>query len=1397
MEPKGSSDIKSMSSSKSVESQSFQNSFGNGQKKISPLTNAISQQPISKSNLLLNKRFAFTTEFLKTESDVSFGSNQNKKTTPPHNRNSIFGGFTKSQDDSNELDFDRLAEEYINAENIELGQDDAENSLSKENLQRILNFWTLKFRSGRMEKEYIVTTHIRHRMIYSRLIYPLTMLFPVQMMIPMFFELSGVKFKYQNYSSWLIAVISIHVTFVSVIMFLTCWKKGSLYIKMYAGGAFRRFLIQWIENFALWLVAAYEITTESGINQLSQSNLLIILVTLGITSGSIATYSERIVSYFAYMIVPMFETLMLADVIKQRSGAILIESKLSAILTWSPELQKFFKDFEILRMILIYWIPIIIILVLQGRLIYTNDRERRVRYIKSKFVERKLELLQKEKEKTDYLLSLSLPKSIVGKLRDTGLKNVDLIAERIKSASVMFVDLKNIKEYISGHGSMRDAVEMLNSAFLKMDTIRLKFEGIEKIKTIGSKALFVGGITRQKIALKRLNPLLPSTNLLKNNKLDKMIEIAIWMRDYFNSVDVMGSRLDMGFGIDFGPLVAGIVGRTKFCYEIYGDVVNTASRMLSLTLSGDIIVTEKVWLECQKGHLFQGKCLGERYVKGKGQITVYSILGKAGAPSMTENTLSTHSSKPITFSLESLTSSSRTNRGSMQSDTGQVSIRKNQASIDLGIRPSFLNDKDYSLTIPQAPQFGHSAQALVPILEANEVITRLQELSSNVNGSQFQLNSPSGEENSGNQPHFTLFGSGLASPRFSIDATSIFGGSMSNIFVNNNNNSKEDEANKMKENASEAKELVRDVIEKMCDTVARQNSDSEQNPKFEDSAGADKIYGLASYMKEVNRSIKPVSLNFDTPVLEKQFRFDYNRETWPRFIKSAILGIFLQIMFVLIGLLQTMHPENPCPLIVPHPIQLALLFNNKILDTSCWSQLNNSSASFILTNLEYPFPRTVFNYFEEIFLLLILPFGIHLVYCGIYAFELGNQFEPQSIVYKLIMFGSTSFTTLLILSTVLGRWSYLFEIPYMSTIVLPSLIMVYILNIAGMQYIYRFGIITAIFVIMVILTPTISFIITFISTLVWAKIFHGIEMSIRVEYLMDLILDTQKELVEEETNKSAGVLVSILPERVILKLLANPNSIVFEEFSIMTVLHMDIAGFTSMSSGLEPFIIVKMLNTLFTYFDFLMEQNNVEKITTIGDAYVACSTPETHSEIRVGAITVCLVALQMQQYVIEQLNQSPIVLNNIGTPLRMRIGVNTGPGVGAILGGPTNFRYDLLGETVTLAEKVQEICPLSNVNVSHSTWYMVQDYHGFSFSPTPDNPDHPLKTKTYTVTLADRRMVRASSDVVKGGFAASASAGGNQQDFNDSTNNKRALNLLRPDNSHNSTHSRKSSSYQK
>ncbi|KAI9359606.1 nucleotide cyclase [Zopfochytrium polystomum] len=211
------------------------------------------------------------------------------------------------------------------------------------------------------------------------------------------------------------------------------------------------------------------------------------------------------------------------------------------------------------------------------------------------------------------------------------------------------------------------------------------------------------------------------------------------------------------------------------------------------------------------------------------------------------------------------------------------------------------------------------------------------------------------------------------------------------------------------------------------------------------------------------------------------------------------------------------------------------------------------------------------------------------------------------------------------------------------------------------------------------------------------------ESLLRLDYLMDETLAAQAEMTEEESRKSSHLLKTVLPSRLIQGLLSDPSATLYEEFPLVTVLQMDIMGFTAMSSLLDPLRVFQMINNMFTYFDALTAEYGVEKITTIGDAYVACSSLTVGTDQRLSATAVCLVALLMQAFVNEKLNASPFMKTVLKHQCAMRIGVHTGPCYGSIAGGSTNFRFDLGGSTVDIAEKIQEHCEPGEVYISRVT----------------------------------------------------------------------------------------------
>jgi len=189
-----------------------------------------------------------------------------------------------------------------------------------------------------------------------------------------------------------------------------------------------------------------------------------------------------------------------------------------------------------------------------------------------------------------------------------------------------------------------------------------------------------------------------------------------------------------------------------------------------------------------------------------------------------------------------------------------------------------------------------------------------------------------------------------------------------------------------------------------------------------------------------------------------------------------------------------------------------------------------------------------------------------------------------------------------------------------------------------------------------------------------------------------------------EQARSEKLLLNILPAPIAERLKANDMRIA-DYHAAVTVLFADLTNFTQITQDMTPVRLVDLLSQVFLKFDALAEYYQVEKIKTIGDAYmVVCGVPEACEQ---HAERIANMALDMNLVLQE-------VARNTHADLHMRIGINSGPVVAGVI-GTSKFSYDLWGDTVNMASRMEYTCPIDAIQVMPSTQALLKDQ--FNFEP--------------------------------------------------------------------------------
>ncbi len=217
--------------------------------------------------------------------------------------------------------------------------------------------------------------------------------------------------------------------------------------------------------------------------------------------------------------------------------------------------------------------------------------------------------LDRERRRSESLLHNILPVPIAERLKSSP----DVIADRFENATILFSDLVGFTSMSEGVPA-EELVGLLNDIFTSFD--RLVDEArVEKIKTIGDGYMVAAGF--------------PDAD---ERHAESIAELAIAMRDRLSELNVeKGRSLGLRIGIHSGPVIAGVIGFRKFAYDVWGDTVNTASRMESHGIPGEIHVSEATYQLLRDRYVFDARGIIE--IKGKGPMSTWLLRGaRASSP---------------------------------------------------------------------------------------------------------------------------------------------------------------------------------------------------------------------------------------------------------------------------------------------------------------------------------------------------------------------------------------------------------------------------------------------------------------------------------------------------------------------------------------------------------------------------------------------------------------------------------------------------------------------------------------------------------------------------------------------------------------------------------------------
>jgi adenylate cyclase len=189
---------------------------------------------------------------------------------------------------------------------------------------------------------------------------------------------------------------------------------------------------------------------------------------------------------------------------------------------------------------------------------------------------------------------------------------------------------------------------------------------------------------------------------------------------------------------------------------------------------------------------------------------------------------------------------------------------------------------------------------------------------------------------------------------------------------------------------------------------------------------------------------------------------------------------------------------------------------------------------------------------------------------------------------------------------------------------------------------------------------------------------------------------TEDELLAEQ-ERSQQLLLNVLPESIAERLKDDPNNVIADRFSSVSILFADIVGFTRLSTDTTPTETVKLLNTIFSEFDGICDRHGIEKIHTIGDGYMAIAGAPIERPDH--ALALARAAIEMRDFIANA---------SLPHSVQVRIGLNTGEVVAGIV-GRRRFHYDVWSDAVNVAARMESTGEAGRIQIAEAYYELIRD----------------------------------------------------------------------------------------